>query len=135
MYYDASDFTISGNVGATPELRFTQTGKAVLNLRVAKYQGPDNEPQWFDVVVWEDLAENAAQSITKGDRVTVTGRFELRYWKGEDGVTRTTPTVTAADIGLSLRWNPARSVRTTKQQAPVVEEQLPLDQVTEEVPF
>ena len=72
---------ISGNVGRDPELRHTQTGKAVANFSVATSERNDRT-QWFRVIVWEKQAELCAQYVHKGDRVTVQGRMSSR--KNED---------------------------------------------------
>ena len=68
---------ISGNVGRDPELRHTQTGKAVANFSVATSERNDRT-QWFRVIVWEKQAELCAQYVHKGDRVTVQGRMSSR---------------------------------------------------------
>jgi single-stranded DNA-binding protein len=72
--------TIVGNLVEDPEVRFTNTGIAVTNLRVAVTQRIQQDGQWrdgdtsfFKVNVWRGQAENLAESLTKGDRVMVTG--------------------------------------------------------------
>ncbi len=80
--------TIVGNLVDDPELRFTNTGIAVTNLRVAVTQRIQQDGQWrdgdtsfFEVNVWRGQAEHLADSLTKGDRVMVTGRLRQRSWE------------------------------------------------------
>ena len=71
---------IIGNLGADPELRYTPSGKAVTNLRVAvnsNRRGPDGEWQeetlWLRVEVWDQAAERAAEQFRKGNKVYAEG--------------------------------------------------------------
>jgi single stranded DNA-binding protein len=73
---------IAGNLVETPELRFTNTGTPVTNLRVAVTQGIQQDGEWrdgetsfFKVNVWRGQAEHLADSLAKGDRIMVTGRL------------------------------------------------------------
>lgn len=74
--------TIYGNVGRDPELRHTQSGKAVANFSVATSERND-ETQWFRVTVWEKQAELCDKYVHKGDKIAVQGRMRSR--KAEDG--------------------------------------------------
>jgi single-strand DNA-binding protein len=80
--------TIVGNLVEDPELRFTNTGIAVANLRVAVTQRIQQDGEWRDgdtsflrVNVWRGQAEHLADSLAKGDRVMVTGRLRQRSWE------------------------------------------------------
>ena len=115
--------TITGNAGGEPELRFTPGGQAVCSFGVAvsrrwynkKTDDWDEETSWIDVTAWGDLAENAADSIGKGDRVTVTGRLNQRSWEDKDtGANRSKVEVVADDVALSLRWATATAERTQR---------------------
>lgn len=99
---------IIGNLGADPELRYTPSGKAVTNLRVAvnhNFRGPDGEwqkeTQWFSVEVWDQAAERAAEQLRKGNKVYAEGRLRTREWEGQDGQKRTSVEI-RADRVLSL---------------------------------
>ena len=79
--------TIVGNLVEDPEVRFTNNGIAVANLRVAVTQRIQQDGQWrdgdtsfFKVNVWRGQAEHLAESLGKGDRVMVTGRLRQRSW-------------------------------------------------------
>ena len=80
--------TIVGNLVDDPELRFTSNGIAVANLRVAVTQRIQQDGEWRDgdtsflkVNVWRGQAEHLADSLSKGDRVMVTGRLRQRSWE------------------------------------------------------
>ena len=76
----ATTTTIVGNLTRDPEIRYTRDGQASTNLGVAANRRWQNREtnEWeestsfFDVVIWRDLAENVALSLTKGTRVVVT---------------------------------------------------------------
>jgi single-strand DNA-binding protein len=97
--------TIVGNLVEDPELRFTNNGIAVANMRVAVTQRIQQDGEWRDgdtsflrVNVWRGQAEHLADSLAKGDRVMVTGRLRQRAWE--------TPRVTS---GRLPRSRPTRS--------------------------
>jgi single-strand DNA-binding protein len=83
---------IIGNLGADPELRYTPSGKAVTNLRVAvnsNRRGPDGEWQeetlWLRVEVWDQAAERVAEQLRKGNRVYAEGELRVREYDRSDG--------------------------------------------------
>ena len=87
---------IIGNLGADPELRYTPSGKAVTNLRVAvnsNRRGPDGEwveeTLWLRVEVWDQAAERAAEQFRKGNKVYAEGELRAREYEGNDGQKRT----------------------------------------------
>ena len=97
--------TIVGNLVEDPEVRFTNTGTAVANLRVAVTQRIQQDGEWrdgdtnfFKVNVWRGQAEHLADSLSKGDRVMVTGRLRQRSWETPEGTS-----------ARSLNWRPTRS--------------------------
>src|SRR5437763_6125206 len=74
---------LAGRLVADPDLRYTPSGKAVSRLRVAT--NDTREAQFHDIVVWEQLAETAAETLTKGSKVIVEGRIQTRSWEAADG--------------------------------------------------
>ena len=83
---------IIGNVGSEPEMRFIASGKPVTTFSVATnrvYSSADGErkeeTEWFNVVVWNKLAELCNQFLGKGRLVYVEGRLRTRSWDGQDG--------------------------------------------------
>ena len=89
---DLNKVMILGNVGKDPEIRYTANGSAVTTVTVAanrNYRKPggdwEKETEWFSVVAWNQLGEQVAQNLQKGDRVYVEGRLHTRSWDGQDG--------------------------------------------------
>jgi single-strand DNA-binding protein len=108
-----NNVTLVGNLTADPELRFTQTGTAVANMRVAvnrrirnnqSGEWEDRTDGFFNVVVWRSLAENAADSLRKGTRVLVNGRLTERSFETQQGETRYVTEIEADEVCPSLRW-------------------------------
>ena len=94
-----------GNLGADPELRFTQNGTAVANFRIACSRSFTNrdgqrteQTEWVTIVAWRGLAENVGQYLSKGRSVYVEGRLQTRQWEDRDGNNRYTTEVVANDI-------------------------------------
>ncbi len=86
--------SLLGNLGADPELRYSQKGSPMVSFRVAVNQvrtGPDGERQenteWFRVRVMGRQTE-FAQRLTKGTRVYVAGRLDISHYQSRDGEAR-----------------------------------------------
>jgi len=97
---------IIGNLGSDPEMRYTPSNRAVTQFNVAVNQSTKNqqtgewveETDWFRVSVWGDRAERMAETLRKGNKVFVEGRFKTRTFEGRDGQTRTALEITADSI-------------------------------------
>jgi single-strand DNA-binding protein len=94
-----------GNLGANPEMRFTQGGQAVANLRIATSErwtdrnGQKQETtEWHRVVVFGKQAEIAGQYLTKGRQVCIEGRIQTRQWQDQQGQKRFTTEVVAQRV-------------------------------------
>jgi single-strand DNA-binding protein len=114
--------TIVGNLVDDPELRFTHTGTPVANLRVAVTQRIQQDGGWRDgdtsflkINVWRGQAEHLADSLTKGDRVMVTGRLRQRNWETPEGDKRSVTEIEADEVGASLKWATAKVERTSQR--------------------
>lgn len=112
---------ITGNATGAPEMRFTPSAARVANFSVAvnrrwkNNQGEQEEQvSFFDVVCWNELAENVTDTINKGMRVTVTGRLEQRSWQADDGSSRSKVEIVASDVSPSLRWATAAVTRNER---------------------
>ena len=114
--------TVTGNVGRDPEIRYAQSGTAILKFSVAATSGRDEnkKTQWWNIVCFGDLGENVAASINKGTRVQVIGKVQREKYTGNDGVEKESIEVLADDVGISLRWQPAGTTvtRETRTQEP-----------------
>ena len=103
-------------------LRFTQNGIAVANLRVAVTQRIQQDGEWRDgdtsflrVNVWRGQAEHLADSVSKGDRVMVTGRLRQRSWETPEGDKRSVTEIEADEVGASLKWATAKVERASQR--------------------
>jgi single-strand DNA-binding protein len=104
--------TLTGRVVSDPELKFSASGVAVLNLRVVTNGRRKTDAGWEDVdtTFWSvsafrQLAENCAESLVKGDLVLVTGKAKSREWTDKEGGKRLSWEVTADHIGADLTRN------------------------------
>jgi single-strand DNA-binding protein len=112
-----------GNITRDPELRFTPSGAAVANFGLAVNRRWRNQQtnEWeeqvsfFDIVCWRELAENVAESLTKGSRVMVSGRLDQRSWETDQGEKRSKVEVVADEIGPSLRWATAQVTKNERR--------------------
>lgn len=97
-----------GNLGADPEVRFTQNSTAIANLSVAtsetwkdKQSGEQREQtEWHRVVLYRRLAEVAGEYLRKGSKVYIEGRLQTRKWQGQDGRDMYTTEVIANDMQM-----------------------------------
>lgn len=116
---------IVGNMTADPELRYTQNGLAVAGFSIAvndrKFNRQTNE--WEDgettfvrCSVWREMAEYVTQSLTKGTRVMVSGKVELKEFETRDGAKGSSLEMTVDDIGPSLKYATAQVLRAVKPQ-------------------
>lgn len=111
-----------GNLTDDPELRFTPQGAAVANFRIAvnhrfkDQQGnwQDGETSYFRINCWRQLAENVAESLTRGSRVLISGRLKMRSWETQEGEKRSVVEVEADEVGPSLRWATAKVEKTSR---------------------
>ena len=87
-----------GNLGAEPELRYTQSGKAVVNFDIAVHRPGSEAVDWFRVVCWAKLAEAVAQYCTKGQTVLVEGSLQSRSYEAKDGTKRRAVEVVASAV-------------------------------------
>ena len=107
--------TVVGNVTKDPELRFTPGGAPVANFGLAwnrKDQNGEEVVSFFDITCWRSLAENVAESITKGQRVIVYGRLDQRSWENQEGERRSKVEIVADEVAPSLLWATAETTRT-----------------------
>jgi len=94
-----------GNLTRPPELRYTPTGTAVSDLRLAvnrnyTTQGGDKREEtcFLTVVVWGKQAEACSEYLDKGSPVMIEGRLQTRDWETKDGQKRTVVEVVAERV-------------------------------------
>lgn len=109
--------TVVGNLVADPELRYTPSNVAVANFRVAstprRYdqqagQWVDGDALFLTCNVWRQAAENVSNSLSKGDRVIVTGRLRQRSFETREGERRSVMEVEVDEVGPALKYATAQ---------------------------
>jgi single-strand DNA-binding protein len=116
--------TIRGRMVGDPEMRFTPSGAAVVNFTIAanarKFDKNTNEWKDKDAIfwrcsAWRELAENIAESLTKGMAVVAFVELESRSYE-KDGQTRTVTEARVEAIGPDLRWATAKVTKAQRSQ-------------------
>jgi single-strand DNA-binding protein len=117
--------TIVGNLGGDPELRYTQGGIAVVSVNVGSTPRTynrttnameDGETVWVRCTAWREVAENVAQTLTKGARVVVTGRLKApNAYQSASGEARASLELEIDEIGPSLRYASAVVTRRARE--------------------
>lgn len=120
--------TLTGNITADPELRFTPNGAAVTNFTIASTprtydrqtnEWKDGETIFMRCQLWREAAENAANTLKRGMRVIATGRLTSRSWDDKDtGAKRTAIELVVDEVGPSLRYATAVVTKRTRDQQP-----------------
>lgn len=109
--------TVVGNLTDDPVLRFTPSGAAVANFRIASTprtldrqsgEWKDGEPLFLACNIWRDAAEHVAESLQRGARVIVQGRLRQRSYETKEGEKRTVIELEVDEIGPSLRYATAK---------------------------
>lgn len=116
-----TNVNLVGNLTRDPEIRFLDSGTAVADFGMAVANRVKNGDEWedgpgqfFDITAWGTLAENVADSLTKGDRVVVVGVLKFDSWENDEGETRNKVKITADAVGPELRWATASPTRNEK---------------------
>lgn len=98
---------IIGNLGADPEIRYTQEGTPVATFSVAtneKWKGKDGQQQeqteWHRIVAWRRLAEICGEYLHKGSKVYVEGKIQTRKWQDQNGNDKYTTEIVAREMKM-----------------------------------
>lgn len=140
-----------GNLGADPEVRRTQSGDPIANLRVAttetwrdKSTGERRErTEWHRVVIFNDLALIAEQYLKKGSRVYLEGKLQTRKWQDQSGQDRYSTEVVLQGFhsaivmlgGPQQREEQPETVHRDDFGLPPIRPTSMKDQLSDEVPF
>ncbi len=116
--------TVVGNITRDPELKFLNSGQAAVRLSMAvnrrwqnrQTQEWEERVSYFEVTGYGPMAENVANSLTKGTRIIVTGRLEQRSWETPDGDKRSIVEINADEIAPSLRFATAVVNKTPRPE-------------------
>ena len=115
--------TVVGNLVDDPELRFTPSGAAVANFRIASTprtfdkqsnEWKDGDALFLSCAVWRQAAENVAESLQKGMRVVVQGRLKQRSYETREGEKRTVVELDVEEVGPSLKYATAKVARVQR---------------------
>ncbi len=115
------NITLTGLVATTPRHLTTSEGLAITSFRLASSQRRfdraanrwvDGDTNWYTVSSFRALAENVATSVSKGDRVIVTGKLRIRDWENTDR-SGTTVEIEAEALGHDLTWGIASYTRNS----------------------
>jgi len=115
--------TVVGNLVDDPELRFTPSGAAVANFRIASTprtfdkqsnEWKDGDALFLSCSVWRQAAENVAESLQKGMRVVVQGRLKQRSYETREGEKRTVVELEVEEVGPSLKYATAKVARVQR---------------------
>lgn len=105
--------TVIGNLTSDPDIKYVSSGTAVASFTVASTprtynkttdEWEDGEPMFVRCSVWRDYAENVAESLSKGTRVVVHGRLQVRSYQRNDGSQGTSIEMQVDEVGPSLRY-------------------------------
>lgn len=122
-YQDIGPGSVSGNLTRPPELRYTPEGRAVVTLRIAETdrvkdedtgRWTDGETNFYDVVIWGDQGEHAAECLDKADRIAAVGNWQEQKWADDDGAERSKTVLVARDVGPSLLFRQVKVIRERK---------------------
>lgn len=115
--------TVIGNITQDPDLRFTPNGAAVANFTVASTprtfdrqanEFKDGETLFLRCAAWREMAENVAETLTRGTRVIVQGRLKSRTFDTKEGERRTVMELDVDEVGPSLRFASAKVNRNER---------------------
>lgn len=116
----SEQISVTGLIATTPRHLVTQEGLPITSFRLASAQRRfdkgqnkwiDADTNWFTVSVFRQLAINAAQSLSKGDRVVLHGRLRVRDWDNGER-SGTTVEIEADALGQDLNWGVSQFTRT-----------------------
>jgi single-strand DNA-binding protein len=129
--------TMSGNLVADPELRFTAAGKPVASFRIActdrrknstTGEWEDGDSVFLSCTAWNN-AEAITEQLRKGSKIVVTGTLKQSTYQAKDGTDRTSYEVTCQDIALVIRDQHSKPI------APAANDPWTATTSTEEAPF
>jgi single-strand DNA-binding protein len=121
----SNPITVVGTVTRDPELKFINSGKAMIKFSVVTSKKKKNDDgswedtgtTYWDITAWDVLAENAADSLAKGTQVVVLGTAESQEWNDKTtGEKKSKLGITAQHIAISLKKSRPRTEQSTPQK-------------------
>jgi single-strand DNA-binding protein len=138
---DLNKVMLIGRLGADPETRYTQSGKAVTNIRIAtsekwkdKASGDKKEKtEWHSIIAFERLGEILAEYTRKGSQIYVEGKLQTRKWQDKEGKDRYTTEVIAHSVQLLTK--PEAKPAAPVQQRPAAKPPVDDGGFDDDIPF
>ncbi len=129
-----------GNLGQKPEIKYTQSGVAVVNFNIAvseKWKNRDGEKQehteWVRCVAWKRLAEICGEYLDKGSSVWISGKLQTRSWEDKEGNKRYTTEIVANNMQMLGGKNETREEAKGPEGTNPGDNEYPVDD--NDVPF
>jgi single-strand DNA-binding protein len=119
----SEQISVSGIIATDPRPHTTKEGLSIVSFRLASnsryFDRAKNEwvsslTNWFTIVAFRQLADNCSESLSKGDRVLVTGKLKIRDWDNGER-SGTSVEIDADAIGLDLSFGTGTLERTVIQ--------------------
>ncbi len=117
-----------GNLGADPEVRYTQSGAAVANFNIAttdvwvKDGNKEERTEWHRIVAFSRLGEICGEYLSKGSKVYIEGKIQTRQWDDKDGNKRYTTEIIAREMKmLSPKNQDGQSGNYSQEEPPLAE--------------
>lgn len=121
--------TLIGNLGKDPELKHTPQGTPVATISIATNERFKNKAgewtdrtEWHSIVLWQRLAEIAAEYLKKGGKVYIEGRLKTSSWD-DSGTKKYRTDVIATD--LVLLGTPTKETEEKPESSPITDEDIP----------
>lgn len=91
-----------GRLGQDPDLKYTRTGKAVVNISLATNEksGQGEVTSWHRVTFWEKKAEAIAQYCQKGSRIRIAGTLGYRKYTDSNGIEKIAAEIDGQEMTL-----------------------------------
>lgn len=129
-----------GNLGKTPEVRYTAGGKAVASFSVATKEqwtskeggGKEERTEWHRIVAWGRLGEICGEYLKKGSQVYIEGRLQTRDWQDKEGNKRTTTEIIAQTMQMLGPSGKSGAASTTEEKFPSED---PISIPEDDIPF
>lgn len=141
-YPDTNIVILIGRLVKDPELRYTQTGKAVVNFTVAVSNGKNSEGKeipscFFGCEAWEGMAKRISEYLAKGSQIHIEGKLIQRENKDKEGAKKySSVRVLIKDIKfLNLKPKSEGAPETGKSPAEKIKDEFDGDYVQEDIPF
>jgi len=134
---DLNIVKIKGNLTKDPEFKYTTSGKAVCGISIAsnrvysKNGKRTTEVSYFDVEVWDVIAENCVKSLKKGNGVIVEGRLKQDRWE-KDGKTQSRVKIMANNVQFLFNKRDDKSEQTAGPSSDVFPSSDPVETIAQE---